>query len=122
MPQNNLVGLYNYIQKYDEDIIDDMQERLDEMVGLIETGKEASCRNQKFQLQVKTLYDRTKVSKKFELEDLGLMWNAKIKDKRKDEKFDPIWLGPYLIEASWGEDSYLLKNLSHDILELPIHG
>ena len=50
MPQNNLVGLYNFIQMYDEDIINDMQERLDELVGLAETRKEASIRNQKLQL------------------------------------------------------------------------
>ena len=50
MPQNNLIGLYNYIQMYDEDIIDDMQERLDELVGLTETRKEASIRSQKLQL------------------------------------------------------------------------
>lgn len=52
MPQNNLVGLYNYIQMYDKEIIDYMQEKLDELVGLTETRKEASLRNQKLQLQV----------------------------------------------------------------------
>ena len=31
MPQNNLMGLYNYIHMYD-DILDDMQERMDELV------------------------------------------------------------------------------------------
>ena len=58
MPQNNLVGLYNYIQLYDEDITDDMQERLDELVGLEKTRREASLRNQKLQLQVKKLYTK----------------------------------------------------------------
>ena len=47
MPQNNLVGHYNYIQLYDEDITDDMQERLDELVGLTKTRKEASLHNQR---------------------------------------------------------------------------
>ena len=65
MPQKNLVGLYNYIHMYGEDIINDMQERLDELVGLTETRKEASLRNQKLQLQLKALYDKRTVSKKF---------------------------------------------------------
>lgn len=111
MPQNNLIGLYNYIQKYDEDIIDDMQERMDELVGLTEARKEASIRNQKLQLQFKTLYDKRTVSKKFENGDLVLMWNARLEDKGKHGKFDPIWLGPYLIENAYGEDSYILKDL-----------
>ena len=60
------------------------------------------------------------MSKKFEFEDLVLMWNARIEDKGKHGKFDPIWLGPYLIENTWGEDSYILKDLSDNILELPV--
>ena len=62
------------------------------------------------------------MSKKFKLEDLILMWNARIEDKGKYGKFDPIWLVPYLIEATWGEDSYVLKDLLGNILELPVHG
>lgn len=46
------------------------------------------------------------MARKFEPEDLILMWNARIEDKGKHEKFDPIWLGPYFIESTWGEDSY----------------
>ena len=118
MPQNNLMGLYNYIQMYDEDIIDDMQERLDELVGLTETRKEASIRNQKLQLKVKALYDKRTMNKKFENGDLVLMWNVRIGDKGKHGKFDPIWLGPYLIDSTWGEGSYVLKDLSENILEL----
>ena len=44
------MGLYNYIQIYDEEIINDIQERLDEFLGLTETKKEASLRNQELQL------------------------------------------------------------------------
>ena len=116
------MSLYNYIQMYDEDIIDNMQGRMDELVGLAETRREASLKNQKLQLHVKTLYDKRTVSKKFGDGDLVLMWNARIEDKGKHGKFDPIWLDPYLIEASWGEDSYLVKDLPGNILELVVHG
>ena len=98
-----------------------MQESLDELVGLAKSRREASLKNQKLQLQVKTLYDKRTTSRKFEDGDLVLMWNAKIEDKGKHGKFDPIWLGPYLIETTWGEDSYVLKDLSDNILELPVH-
>lgn len=47
MPQNNLLGLYSHIQLYDEDIMDGIQERLDELVGLTETRRKASVKNQK---------------------------------------------------------------------------
>ena len=38
------------------------------------------------------------------------MWNARLEDKGKHGKFDPIWLGPYLIKSSWGDDSYILRD------------
>ena len=107
---------------YEDDVVNDMHERIDEFVGLAETRKEASTRNQRLQLQMKHLYDKKTVSKKFQANDLVLLWNARQEDKGKHGKFDPIWLGPYLIDSSWGEDSYFVKELSGDLLELPVHG
>ena len=122
IPQNSMTGLYNYIQIYDDEIIDDMHQRIDELAGLVETRKEASVRSMKLQLQTKNLYDRRTVIKKFQPEDLVLMWNARLQDKGKHGKFDPIWLGPYLIDSLWGNDSYFIKDLSGNQLELPVHG
>ncbi len=78
-----MIGLYNYIQLYDEDTTDEMQERMDELVGLTGTRRKVSLKNQKLQLQVKTLNNKRKVSKKFESGNLVLMWNASIEDKGK---------------------------------------
>lgn len=39
LPKNNLMSLYKFIQKYDEDLVDDMQERVDELMGLNEYRK-----------------------------------------------------------------------------------
>lgn len=57
---------------YDDDVIDKMQERMDELVGLIETRKEAFAKNVKLWLQAKIMYDKRVVTKKFELDDLVL--------------------------------------------------
>jgi hypothetical protein len=50
------------------------------------------------------------------------MWNARLEDKGKHGKFDAIWLGPFLINDKWGEDSYFLQDMTGSILELPVHG
>jgi hypothetical protein len=71
---------------------------------------------------MKNLYDKRAVDIKFEPKDLVLLWNARQEDKGKHGKFDPIWLGPYLIQEHWGEDSYFLKDLLGNTLELPVHG
>ena len=49
LPQNNLMNLYNFVRKYDDDITDDMQERMDELVGLSEHRKDVVVRNAKLQ-------------------------------------------------------------------------
>jgi hypothetical protein len=50
------------------------------------------------------------------------MWNARLEDKGKHGKFDAIWLGPFLINDKWGEDSYFLQDMAGSILELLVHG
>ena len=71
---------------------------------------------------MKHIFDRKVLQRKFEVDEMVLMWNSRIQDKGEYGKFDPIWLGPYLIESRWGDDSYILKELSRGILEFPIHG
>ena len=71
---------------------------------------------------MKYLYDKRTTDRKFEVGDMVLMWNARMEDKGKHGKFDPIWLGPYNIHDTNGEDSYFLQDLTGDILELTIHG
>lgn len=71
---------------------------------------------------MKHLFDRKSVERKFQIDELVLMWNYRIEDKGKHGKFDPIWLGPYLIDSKWGDNSYILKELSRGILELLVHG
>ena len=120
--QNDLMNLYKFVQKYDEDITNDMQERMDELVGLSEHRRDATANNCKLQMQMKYLYDKKAIDRKFEPNDMVLMWNARLEDKGKHGKFDPIQLGPYLVDSKWGDDSYFLRKLSGGILKLPIYG
>ena len=71
---------------------------------------------------MKHLYEKRDIERKFEIGDMILMWNAKLEDKGKHGKFDQIWLGTYCICDTNGEDSYFLKDLTRDILQLPVHG
>lgn len=71
---------------------------------------------------MKHLFYKNVVERKFEPEDLVLMWNARIEDKGEYANFNPIWLGPYLIDSRWEEDSYILRELNGGILELLVHG
>ena len=71
---------------------------------------------------MKHLYDKRATKRKFEIDDMVLMWNARVEDKGKHGKYDPIQLGPYRIYDKNGEDSYLLRDLTGGTLELSVHG
>ena len=46
---------------------------------------------------MKHLFDRKVVERKFEVDEMVLMWNVRIEDKRKHGEFEPIWLEPYTL-------------------------
>ena len=60
---------------------------------------------------MKHLYDKRTTDRKFNMGDMVLLWNVRQEEKGKHWKFDPIWLGPYLIHGNKGNDSYYLKEL-----------
>ena len=43
---------------------------------------------------MKYLYDRKISNRKFQQEELVLLWNYRLEAKGKRGKFDAIWLGP----------------------------
>lgn len=114
--------MYKFIQAYEEDLNDEMRVRMDELIQLEEVRRDAHERNETLRRQCKKLFDKRATHRSFEVDDLVLMWNARLEDKGKHGKFDPIWLGPYLIESKWVTDSYVLKDLTGGTLEFPIHG
>lgn len=95
---------------------------MEDIMQLDETTGDASKNNMKLEIKVKHFYDRRATERKFQPDDLVLCWNSKNEDKGKDGKFDPLCLGPFLVHAHCGENSYFIKELIGDILELLVHG
>ena len=63
---------------------------MNDLVGLNEYRRDASTKNVRLQSQVKYLYHKKVLDRKFELDEMVLMWNARIEDKGKHGNFDPI--------------------------------
>ena len=40
-----------------------------------------------------------------------LKWDSRREDKGKHGKFDKLWLGPYLIQSTTGNNAYFLQEL-----------
>jgi len=99
-----------------------MTERVNQLVALDEDRRKAHQINLKRQQDVKYQFDRRTRKRKFQVNDLVLIWNAKGQEKGKHGKFQPLWMGPYQVCNTHGEDSYFLQALDGEVLELPVHG
>jgi hypothetical protein len=56
----------------------------------------------------KVFYKRTNVDN-FQINDLVLKWDVRIKNKAKHSKFENIWKGPFKVAAYHGNNAFLLQ-------------
>jgi hypothetical protein len=77
---------------------------------------------QKYQDNMKALFDHKSKYREFLPGDLVLKWDARKEDARKNGKIDQIWCGPFKVTSYEGKNSFLLENLDGKILNAPING
>jgi hypothetical protein len=77
---------------------------------------------QKYQDDMKVLFDRKSKDRNFLPEDLVLRWDARKEDSGKNGKFDHIWYRPFKVASPEGKKSFLLENLDGKILNAPVNG
>ena len=68
------------------------------------------------QRKQKEVYDRKHLQQELPEGAEVLLENTKQK-QRKGGKYDPVWLGPYLINKSFGKGVYSLKKRNGDLLK-----
>lgn len=76
---------------------------------------------QKYQDNMKFLFDKKAKDRDFLSGDLVLKWDAR-KDVGKHGKFNYLWFRPFRIAAFEGKNSFSLENLDGEILDAPING
>ncbi|XP_057827312.2 uncharacterized protein LOC131038778 [Cryptomeria japonica] len=122
IPVNSMLLVYKFSYENDLKILDPLRLRMEQLAELDEAKNDAHKRNLKMQQRSKYLFDKKASERKFEANELVLLWNARAQDKGKHGKFEAIWLGPFVIAERHGEDSYFLTNLNGEIQELLVHG
>jgi hypothetical protein len=76
---------------------------------------------QKYQDNMKVLFDHKAKNRDFLPDDLVLKWDARREDSTKHGKFDHIWYGPFKVSTSEGKNSFLLENLDGKTLSAPVN-
>jgi len=79
-------------------------------------------RLQKYQDDMKALFDHKAKDRDFLPEDLVLKWDARKEDSGKHGKFDHIWYGPFKVASPKGKNLFLLENLDGKIMNVCVNG
>ena len=83
-----------------------------DLIHLQQTREEVYNKALQKQDNIKMLFDRRKKAINFKIGDKFLKWDSMREDKGKHGKFDELWLGPYLIHSTTGNNAYFLQELS----------
>jgi hypothetical protein len=100
----------------------DITRRINQLIEVQQNRAEVDEKLQKYQDNMKALFDQKAKDREFLPGDLVLKWEARKEDVGKHGKFDQIWCRPYKITASEGKNAFLLENLDGKILNAPING
>ena len=96
--------------------------RINQLIEVQQNWFEVDERLQKYQDNMKALFDHKAKDREFLPGNLVLKWDARREHSEKHGKFYHIWYGPFKVTASEGKNSFLLENLDDKILNAPING
>jgi hypothetical protein len=92
------------------------------LIEVQQNRAEVDERFQKYQDNIKAMFDQKAKDREFLPGDLVLKWDARKEDSGKHRNFDHIWCGPFKITYFEGKNSFLLENIDGKILNAPING
>ena len=103
-----VMRLIQEVQSDDNDMI----RRINQTIHLQQTREEFYNKALQKQDNIKKLFDRRKKDNNFNVGDKVLKWDSRREDKGKHGKFDNLWLCPYLIHSTAGNNAYFLQELN----------
>ena len=85
--------------------ISDEETHFLELIHLDETCHEAALANEAHKKQIKVQYDHNVKPRIFSEGDLVLLYDQEA-DKLGVEKFEPLWMGPYIVKCVLAKGAY----------------
>jgi hypothetical protein len=121
LPINLALSVMKLWQDAKEDP-NDITKRINQLIEVQQNRVEVDERLQKYQDNMKAMFDQKSKDREFLPSEPFLKWDARKEDSGKHSKFDHIWCGTFKITTSAGKNSFLLENLNGKILNTPING
>ena len=121
LPINLSLPVINLWHDTNEDP-NDVLRRIKQIIEVQQNRAEVDVRLQKYQDNMKSLFDKKEKDREFFPGDLVLKWDVRKEDPGKHDKFDHLWFGPLRISSTEGKNSFLPENLDGKFFDTPING
>ena len=99
---------------------DSMSNKINHIIELDENRRMALDHSIKNQDKIKRTFDKSARPRPFYLGGMVLLWDKRREKSGKHEKFDSLWLGPYIIYDMADMNSFLLNTMEGERLLLPV--
>jgi hypothetical protein len=95
--------------------------RINQLIEVQQHRVEVDENLQKYQDDMKVLFDCRAKDRDFLPGDLLLKWDARREEEAKHGKFDHLWYGPFRVSALEGKNYFLMENIDGEILNTPVN-
>jgi hypothetical protein len=95
--------------------------RINQLIEVQQHRVEVDEKMQKYQDDMKALFDLKAKDREFLPGDLVLRWDTRREEALKHGKFDHLWYGPFRVSAPEGKNSFLLENIDGEFLSAPVN-
>ena len=100
-----------------------MIRRINQTIHLQQTREEVYSRAVRMQERIKRQFDKRAKASDFKVGDKVLRWDSRREDKGKHGKFDNLWQGPFIIQATMGPNAFFLQELDGtELFGGPVNG
>ena len=110
-PNSLGVPVMNLIQELQTEE-NDMIRRINQTIHLQQTREEVYNKALQKQDSIKKHFDKRTKASNFKIGDKVLNWDSRREEKGKHGKFDNLWLGPYSIHSTAGNNAFFLRELN----------
>jgi len=95
----------------------DIQRRINQTIHLQQTREQVYDRAQVLQEKLKKMFDKRAKAEDFYIGDKVLKWDSRREDKGKHAKFYFLWIGPFIISVTQGNNTYFLRSMEDSTVE-----
>ena len=121
-PIQLILPVENFFQE-EKDEPNDMMRRMMDLVELQQIREHMVGKSEAHQQRIKGMFDKREKENNFQVRHWVLKWDVVRQEKWKHGKFDSLWMGPFVIDQVYENNTFKLQNMEgEEVFDGPVNG